>query len=971
MKQFKYILVSLILFLSPEMIVHSQSLDLSLLGGLTDELTNQNDNDIPIQRPREQDESAFKDDLRKENIKKKKIETVDFGYSGTRDFQVKPRSKEFLEPLKHFGYDFFTDTPSTFVQSGIIPVSSNYIMGPGDNVVLILFGNKNSKYSLNITREGSIFLPEIGPIFIAGLSFKEMKNNIETLIMNQYIGTEVSISLGELRSINIFVLGEATQPGMYTISALSNLTNAIFASGGIKTSGSLRNIELKRKGKVIGRFDFYELLLNGDNSNDIRLLPDDVVFIPPINKTVGIKGEVYRPAIYELKNEETLQDLISFSGNFKPKANLSSIEIERINSNTNDGFRLVNIDYQSTLKNDYSLENGDTVNIYKIIDSMNHAVLLSGHTLQPGFFPWSDGLKLSDIISSSQDLLPMTDLNYGLVVREAKSNNPYKIVQFNVQDLMTSNKEESNILLEDKDEIILFPTYLSLDSVKRELKDLSGLSEEDKLKLKERAVLAEENSLITGANELSSYSDNQMNSMNPNVTMMDTTNPLNSNIFREQSQTRLTEIDNQKRKDNYYQQFYEYKVFNYCDLPNTLGKKIVEKGIFSGSGNLLSLQEVSDEQNIEKHDYQPREILLANICRRQLLKPIMDMIKRNSSSMEAKNIVSVYGNVLFPGNYPLTQDMILEDAILASGGLQDATYTPDIELIRSNVEGKEINSLKSELTTSISEIITKELQALDLVVIKRIPKEFVTAHIEGEVFFPGEYPIAKNETLKQLIVRSGGLNNKAYPKAVIFLRESIKLEEMDRFKKSQDELKRKVLMAAQSQGVGETAYDPAYFNQLTNLLASQMNDVESLGRLVIDLEGIMSGEVEDIILENQDRIIVPKEKQTVTVIGEVFAPNAHLFNDSSSIDSYVKLSGGLTEFADQDNKYIIKADGSIIAPNQIYSGGFFRAGSGSLDPGDTIVIPLKIASFSGLRATTEVTQILYQMALATAAIKSF
>jgi protein involved in polysaccharide export with SLBB domain len=154
-------------------------------------------------------------------------------------------------------------------------------------------------------------------------------------------------------------------------------------------------------------------------------------------------------------------------------------------------------------------------------------------------------------------------------------------------------------------------------------------------------------------------------------------------------------------------------------------------------------------------------------------------------------------------------------------------------------------------------------------------------------------------------------------------------------------------------------------------LGQESDSKNIIGRLVIDMEAILSGKDEDIILEDGDRIIIPQEQQTISVIGEVFAPNAHLYKNQESIDYYIDQSGGATEFADVDNSYIIKADGSIIPPNRLANGGFFRRGQTGLEPGDTIVLPIQVATFSGLAATTEISEIVYQLAVAAAAVSSF
>ena len=188
--------------------------------------------------------------------------------------------KQVDQKLKQFGYDLFAGTPTTFAPATDIPIPSDYIVGPGDNIQVQLFGKENAEYDLVVSREGQLRFPGIGPISVAGLRFDELKQNLQERIARQMIGVKANITMGTLRSIRIFVLGDAIRPGSYTVSALSNMTNALFVSGGIKPIGSLRNIQLKRNGKVVTTLDLYDLLLSGDTSGDKRLQPGDVIFIP-------------------------------------------------------------------------------------------------------------------------------------------------------------------------------------------------------------------------------------------------------------------------------------------------------------------------------------------------------------------------------------------------------------------------------------------------------------------------------------------------------------------------------------------------------------------------------------------------------------------------------------------------------------------------------------------------------------------
>ena len=233
--------------------------------------------------------------------------------------------------LKPFGYDLFAGSPTTFAPVTEIPVPNEYTLGPGDVLRIQLWGKENQQLELPVSRDGSISFPNSGPLSVAGLSFDEARQQIRKRVSEQYIGVQASVSLGELRSMRVFVLGEARNPGSYTVSSLSTITNALYVSGGVKQSGSLRTVQHKRNGKLIGTLDLYDLLLSGDSSGDHRLQPGDVVFIPTVGERAGIDGEVYRPALYELEHETSLKELVRLAGGLTPQAYPERVKIERTN----------------------------------------------------------------------------------------------------------------------------------------------------------------------------------------------------------------------------------------------------------------------------------------------------------------------------------------------------------------------------------------------------------------------------------------------------------------------------------------------------------------------------------------------------------------------------------------------------------------------------------------------------------------
>jgi len=314
------------------------------------------------------------------------------------------------QQIKQFGYDLFAGSPLTFAPITDAPIPSDYIIGPGDAINILFFGAKSFEVSIQVTRDGHLNIPDLGPVSVAGLSFSELKENLLERVATQMIGVKASISLGRLRSIRIFVLGNVFRPGSYTVSALSTLTNAIFSSGGVKRVGSLRDIQLKRKGKIITRFDLYNLLLRGDTSSDHRLLPGDVIFVPSIGITAGIMGAVKRPAIYELKSSErNLNQLLNMAGGALSSAHLDNAIIRTINS---DHTQLSNQDRKAstysvnfaTNKEKNLINNGDVVNIQHQIARSGGSVKLGGQFKNPGIYTIVDGETLSSVIQRAGGL---------------------------------------------------------------------------------------------------------------------------------------------------------------------------------------------------------------------------------------------------------------------------------------------------------------------------------------------------------------------------------------------------------------------------------------------------------------------------------------------------------------------------------------------------------------------------------------
>lgn len=383
------------------------------------------------------------------------------------------------EALKPFGRDLFDGVPSTFAPATDVPVPAEYVIGPGDTLQVQLFGTTKGRYALVVGRDGRVNFPELGPIAVSGQRFDEVRATLENRVSEQLIGTQVSVSMGELRSIRVFVLGDAETPGSYTVSGLSTITNALFVSGGIKKIGSMRNIQLKRAGRTVTTLDLYDLLLNGDTSGDARLLPGDVIFVPPVGATVGLAGEVRRPAIYELKSETTAAQLLQLGGGLLPEADPALATLERVNDQRQRV--TVDVNLNAAAGRARLLQSGDTLRIPQIRPVLEDSVVISGHVHRPGSYQFTPGMRLADLIPSLDELQVTADQRYILVRREIANDRRVRVFSVDLEQALADRNSAANFELAARDQIFVFDRESGRDRIieplMRELRMQSRIDE--------------------------------------------------------------------------------------------------------------------------------------------------------------------------------------------------------------------------------------------------------------------------------------------------------------------------------------------------------------------------------------------------------------------------------------------------------------------------------------------------------------
>jgi protein involved in polysaccharide export with SLBB domain len=669
--------------------------------------------------------------------------------------------------------------------------------------------------------------------------------------------------MGQLRTIQIFLVGEVYQPGPLVVTGLSTITTALINSGGVNEIGSLRNIELKRNGKTVSTFDLYNLIVYGDTADDIRLEQGDVLFVPTAQNIVSVDGQVRRPAIYEMTADETVADLFKLVGGFLPTADKNSMQLVR--GGSAEGLSIINLAVNDESAMSKKLQNGDFIRVPKANQEFSNAIVVNGAINLPNIIADS-GLTLKDLITE-RTLLSNTDLEYALITRKDRFDTQTTIIQFKPIDVINGS---FNLALKAFDELLIF------------------------------------------------------NRVGQNVVAGVAGEVVDGNLKASQ--------DDLKSNDADYLQDIEASRFttDAFEKPST-----------------------------------------TDFSRKALLAPLIARLKSEATNNDEVQLVEITGQVKYPGNYPLTQVPNIQSMLTAAGGLTEAAHLESTEITSvtlvdgiSQVSHSNI-SLINELLKPASQQVA--LKSKDVVNIVRIPQWYENNVIElkGEVVFPGRYQISEGERLSSIINRAGGLTKSATAKAAVFSREELKKKEKQNIDKAVEGLREQLA----NNNLSNSQFSRAIDYQNATKVLNDLSDVEPSGRMVISLDDIIAGNVLlDIIVKDGDSLTVPNVTPAVSVIGEVFVTMTYMYRKGLTIEDYINLAGGVREYGDASKVYIVRANGSVAIPKNDF---WFSGDSQTmLEPGDTIVVPRDVTNYDNISLWQGVTQIIYQSAVALAAIGS-
>ncbi len=710
---------------------------------------------------------------------------------------------------KIFGYKLFHNRELNFNPSLNIPTPQSYVIGAGDQLLLDVYGASQQSYDLNVTPEGRVFIPNVGPVQVGGSTIGAATSRIQAALGRIYSGlngsnpnTFIQLRLGNIRSIKVSMVGELTKPGTYTLPSFATVFNGLYAAGGPNENGAFRKIQVYRDSRLVATVDIYEFLSKGDQSSNITLQDNDVVIVPPVETRVEIIGPVRREGLFEVKQNEALEDLYVYTGGFTSVAYRDRVTIRRIENNQ----RKV-VDVPSSEFSSFTLQDGDEILIGEALERFSNRVQVEGAINRPGEYSLEDqGLTVKTLLEKAQGLKP-----------EAFST---------------------------------------------------------------RATLYRTSADLTLAAE-----------------------PL--------------------------------------DL----------KGILEGTRQDVPLK--NEDLLFVPSRYDVKE----------------------------EYYVKISGEISYPGTYPFASEMTVGDLIIRSGGLLESATNSSIEIarrVRDASSGKiaEIKTLAIDPNLELTdEERNQPLQPFDHVFIRRSPgferEQIVT--IQGEVTYPGEFAIASaNERISDVIRRAGGVTQFAYPKGASLIRRTIYFQDLTDEEKRIKELKeirdnldadfnrknneaegalfdridkkltdhdielqiKKQEAAAQQLSDSSLALDSIRLDSAMN--AVRMKKQDYVGIDLVKIMGNPGGE-DDLILMEGDIIRIPKELQTVRMVGEVLLPTTTRYYNNRGLKSYISKAGGFTENARKSKTYVVYANGDAKSTRNLLGLKFYPR----LEPGAEIVVPVK------------------------------
>jgi polysaccharide biosynthesis/export protein len=888
--------------------------------------------------------------------------------------------------LQQFGYDQLgSGRAVTVSQTGA--VQDDYVLGPGDEIVVSLRGQENNEFRLSVNRNGQVVVPRLNPISATGRTFGSFRQDVEALVRRAYVATSAFVSVGRVRQINVLVSGEVNYPGERLVTGLSSTVDALLLSGGVKKTGSLRNVRVVRDGHEY-TVDLYSVLTSRGAGSNLRLADGDRILVPPLGRTVAVTGLVRQPGIYELspgQSDMPVRSLLELAGGqeMRGQFRLSVMQI------LPDGrSNLAQVSDQAGIVRD-----SEILFVQLAADQTVSQATLSGGSGLAGQYPIVEGTRLSDVLKAPGALGASPYTLFGVVSRRDPRTLLRTLVAFTPVAVL-NGKEDQPLQTGD----IVHPLTVAEER-------LADITVHKFVQMQTQRQEAIRNPAIAP------NAPTTVTTTSPNGQTIRTTQPASDaldetlspsdlaaaqqydiQVIGSRSQSQLSAIANGQSLPAFYP--------DRPDLPPALpqgfqqniqppGASYGQGGAFPGQmpgasqfpnapqngqqqlqqqqpprNDMSNLPAANFQDQAYRSDQYPtnREVETFNALAQQLGVDPLVLV-----NFFIDHQVTLDGAVRGPGTYFVGPSAVLQDLVQAAGGTINWADESGVELISTAVDSQSGRSRTQHTTLPLRQgmfasYIVKPRDEF------RFNQVFTDAQagsvtVQGEVRFTGVYQITRGEHLSDLLARAGGLTNGAYPYGTVFLRKSAAALERDGYVRAAKEVQDQLVIAMTR--VGNDKVSPDTFAAM-QAFVTELRNQKALGRIAIvaDPSLLAARPQLDPMLESGDVLYIPQRPSTISVLGQVMQPGSFPYQAGRSLGDYIGRAGGYSRQADESETFIVLPDGSARKVEK----SWLSFSSNDLPPGSAIVVPRDVTPLDLRQTIIDVSQIFSQFAVAIASV---
>jgi polysaccharide export outer membrane protein len=911
--------------------------------------------------------------------------------------------------LQQFGYDQLGRGSQVVIpETGA--VQDDYILGPGDEVVITLRGQENNEFRATVDRNGRVVLPRINPVSASGRSFGSFREDVQAAVHRSYVATEASVSVGRMRQISVLVSGEVNVPGQRLVTGLSSAVDALVLSGGVKKTGSLRAVRIQRNGHSY-TVDLYNVLTTGGGSSSMRLADGDRILVPPLGPTVAVAGLVRRPGIFELPSRQSsisVRALLALAGGQEVRGRYRLSLMHILPDGRSD---MVQLSGQTGLVRD-----SEILFAQLGADQVTSQATLSGGTGLAGTYPVATGTRLSEVLKAPGALGVSPYTPFGLIVRKDALTLMPSLMAFTPSAVLASREDQVlqgddviRVLSANEAQLLNFVVHTYLERLATQQaairNPLGQMADVQKTAARQLQVQSGQ-----GA-ELDDIASVPANVQRQEIIRLLESAPPGSDLARRRDERRMAQQPMQNLTNDQMQakavagmnpalllngagaaqniqgdQSNDQAASNgggnsYGDSSNSNGSldnnnnndvnNLGGNNNYNGAGNGddrlngQTSQSSSNftEQSVDKNHFAfNREVQTFGQLARQLgIDPLIlvNFLIDHRARLEG----AVHG----PGYYFVGPSVTLNDLVQAAGGTVNWADESGIELISTSVDRQ-----TGRAATQRTSLPLRQGMLANYVVKPRDQLRFGqifsdvgigSVTVQGEVRYAGTFPILRGEHLSDLLARAGGLTNAAYPYGTVFLRQSAAQLERDGYNRAANEVQNQLVIAMTR--VGNDKIDPATFASMQTFV-SELRNQRALGRISIaaDPSVLAANPSEDPLLEAGDVVFIPPRPSTVAVLGQVLQPGSYPYRAGATLGDYLDRAGGYANTSDESQTFIVLPDGSARRVER----SWLNFSVNSLPPGSTIVVPRDVTPLDLRQTILDVSSILSQFAVSLASV---